>query len=96
MEDYLAADRRLVEQIQRQELAVKAAQRYEAIATKRYKLGIDTYLNVLTAQNNVLTTQQTLTTLKTNQMTAAVQLVTALGGDWNATELPSEKKVAHK
>lgn len=96
VEDYLVASRQLAEQIQRQQLAVAAAQRYETLATTRYKTGIDTYLNVLTAQNNVLSTQQTLTTLKTQQMTTAVQLVTALGGGWNASELPSEKQVARK
>jgi NodT family efflux transporter outer membrane factor (OMF) lipoprotein len=96
VEDYLVSDRRLAEQIQRQELAVKAAQRYEAIATKRYKTGIDTYLNVLTAQNDVLSTQQTLATLKASQMTAAVQLVAALGGGWDTGSLPGEKEVARK
>jgi outer membrane protein TolC len=96
VEDYLVASRQLAEQIQRQRLAVAAAQRYETLATKRYKTGIDTYLNVLTAQNNVLSTQQTLTTLKTQQMTAAVQLVKALGGGWEVTELPSEKEVTQK
>jgi NodT family efflux transporter outer membrane factor (OMF) lipoprotein len=96
VEDYLVGSRQLAEQIQRQRLAVAAAQRYETLATKRYKTGIDTYLNVLTAQNNVLSTQQTLTTLKTQQMTATVQLVTALGGGWEVTELPSEKEVTQR
>jgi NodT family efflux transporter outer membrane factor (OMF) lipoprotein len=96
VEDYLVASRQLAEQIQRQQLAVTAAQRYETLATKRYKTGIDTYLNVLTAQNNVLSTQQTLTSLKTQQMTSAVQLITALGGGWDLTELPGEKQVAQK
>lgn len=96
VEDHLVTSRQLAEQIQRQELAVAAAQRYETLATKRYKTGIDTYLNVLTAQNNALSTQQTLTSLNTQQMTAAVQLITALGGGWNASELPGEKQVARK
>jgi outer membrane protein TolC len=96
VEDYLVSDRRVAEQIDKQELAVKAAQRYEAIAFKRYKSGIDTYLNVLTAQNNVLTTQQTLATLKTSRMTASVQLITALGGGWDAGSLPREKELARK
>lgn len=96
VEDYLVSSRQLAEQIERQQLAVTAAQRYETLATKRYKTGIDTYLNVLTAQNNVLNTQQTLSTLRTQQMTAAVQLVAALGGGWDKSELPSEKQVAQK
>ncbi len=96
VEDYLVASRQLAEQTERQQLAVAAAQHYESLATTRYKTGIDTYLNVLTAQNNVLSTQQTLTNLQTQQMTVAVQLVAALGGGWNASELPNEKQVAAK
>lgn len=96
VEDYLVSDRRLAEQIEREELAVKASQRYEAIAMKRYTTGIDTYLNVLTAQNNLLSTQQTLATLKTDRMTAAVQLIAALGGGWDASHLPGEKETARK
>ena len=96
VEDYLVTSRQIAEQIQRQQLAVAAAQHYETLANTRYKTGIDTYLNVLTAQNNVLSTQQTLTNLQAQQMTAAVQLVAALGGGWNVSQLPSEKQVSKK
>lgn len=96
VEDYLVANRQLAEQTGREQLAVDAAQRYEQLATTRYRTGIDTYLNVLTAQNSLFNAQQSMVTLKTNQMTSAVQLITALGGGWDSTQLPTEKQVASR
>jgi NodT family efflux transporter outer membrane factor (OMF) lipoprotein len=96
VEDYLVASRQLAEQEQKQQLAIQAAQRYEKLALTRYKTGVDTYLNVLTAQNNVFSSQQTAVTLETSRMTTAIQLIAALGGGWNASDLPSEKEVSKK
>jgi outer membrane protein TolC len=55
----------------------------------RYQTGVDTYLNVLTAQNTLLGNQQTIATLRTNQMVTSVQLIAALGGGWSAKPGPS-------
>jgi NodT family efflux transporter outer membrane factor (OMF) lipoprotein len=96
VEDYLASSRMLADQIQRERLAVQSSEHYQQIATTRYKAGIDTYLNVLTAQNSLLTNQQTLTTLKTNQVVAAIQLVAALGGGWDTTQLPPVAEMKRK
>lgn len=96
VEDYLVAYRQLAEQSQREQTSITAAQRYQQLANTRYKTGIDTYLNVLTAQNTVLSSQQTLVSLQTSRMTSAVQLIAALGGGWDATDLPSEKAVQAK
>lgn len=93
VEDYLVASRRLAEQEQRQQAAITASKRYQQLALTRYKTGVDTYLNVLTAQNSVFSSQQTQVTLQTNRMTTAVQLIAALGGGWSSSDLPSEKEV---
>ena len=55
---------------------------------------IDPYLNVITAQTTLLSNQQTAVTLRRQQMTASVQLVEALGGSWNVSDLPSATQVA--
>ena len=89
VEDYIATVRVLSQQIERQKRAVNAAQRYLDIATTRYKTGIDPYLNVITAQTTLLTDQQTEVTLRVSEMTAAVQLIQALGGGWDTGQLPS-------
>jgi len=94
VEDYVASLRVLSQQISRQQAAVEAAQRYLDIATARYQTGLDPYLNVITAENALLSDQQTEVTLRMNEMTAAVQLVQALGGGWQAGQLPAPAQVA--
>jgi NodT family efflux transporter outer membrane factor (OMF) lipoprotein len=96
VEDYLVSSRQLAEQQRRQQAAINSAQRYQQLALTRYRTGVDTYLNVLTAQNSVFSSQQTDVTLRTNRMVAAVQLIAALGGGWNAADLPSEHEVSRK
>ncbi|RXH54619.1 efflux transporter outer membrane subunit [Granulicella sibirica] len=93
VEDYIATLRINSQQIVQQQVAVDAAQRYLNIATDRYKTGLDPYLNVITAQTTLLSDQQTQVTLRTAQMTAAVQLIQALGGGWDTTKLPAANQV---
>ena len=95
-EDYLAAIRLLGQQRGEQQDAVAAAQRYFDLANIRYTTGIDTFLNVFTAQTSLLTNQQTAVNLRVQQMTSSVQLIEALGGGWDTTQLPTEKAVARK
>jgi NodT family efflux transporter outer membrane factor (OMF) lipoprotein len=85
VEDNLAALRILSQEIQEQDAAVDSSRRYLALANDRYRLGIDSYLNVITAQTTLLSNQRTAVNLRMQQMTATVQLIKALGGGWNAT-----------
>jgi outer membrane protein TolC len=93
VEDDLASLRILSRQIQQQDTAVKAAERYLNLAMHRYKLGIDSYLNVIVAQATYLSNRQTLVNLRAQQMAASVQLVEAIGGGWDASEMPSYKQL---
>ncbi len=88
VEDYLATLRITSQQVMRQRAAVSSAQRYWKIATARYETGLDPYLNVITAETTLLSDQQTELTLEVSQLTAAVQLVQALGGGWDVRSLP--------
>jgi NodT family efflux transporter outer membrane factor (OMF) lipoprotein len=90
VEDNLVALRVLKTQIQQQEVAVNSSQKYLNLAIYRYKLGIDSYLNVITAQTTLLSNRQTLVNLYTQQMTDAVVLVEDLGGGWNSSQLPKD------
>ena len=96
VEDNLAALRILAREIQQQDMAVESAARNLRLATARYRAGIDPYLNVITAQTTLLSNQQTAVTLRRQQMTASVQLVEALGGSWNVSDLPSATQVARR
>jgi NodT family efflux transporter outer membrane factor (OMF) lipoprotein len=91
VEDYIATLRVLSQQISKQEEAVNAAQRYVDIATARYETGLDPYLNVIVAQTTLLSDQQNELTLRISKMTAAVELIQALGGGWDVTQLPAVK-----
>jgi outer membrane protein TolC len=51
---------------------------------------------VLTAQTTLLADQQTLANLQTQVMTSSVELVVALGGGWDSSQLPSAKDVSKK
>jgi NodT family efflux transporter outer membrane factor (OMF) lipoprotein len=95
-EDNLASIRLLGQQRSEQQDAIVAAQRYYDLSNIRYKTGIDTFLNVFTAQTSLLTNQQTAVNLRVQQMTSSVQLIEALGGGWDTTQLPSEKAVAKR
>ena len=89
VEDNLSSIRILSIEIAQQDTAVGSAQRNLKIAIDRYKLGIDPYLNVITAQTTLFGNQQTDVNLRIQQITASVQLVEAIGGGWNASQLPS-------
>jgi len=96
VEDNLASLRILSVEIQYQDTAVKSAEKSLAIAKDRYSLGIDPYLNVLTAQTALLSNQETAVNLRIQQMTASGGLIEALGGGWNASQLPSPAQLISK
>jgi NodT family efflux transporter outer membrane factor (OMF) lipoprotein len=93
VEDNLAALRILSHELDQQNEAVASAQRALTLSNERYKSGIDSYLNVITAQAALLNNQRTVVNLRTQQMTASVELIKALGGGWNASELPTPKQL---
>ena len=96
VEDTLASLRILSQEVQEQDEAVTSAQRNLKIATDRYRLGLDPYLNVITAQTALLSNQQTTVNLKMERMTSSVQLIEALGGGWDASQLPSASSLIAK
>ncbi|HTB12368.1 MAG TPA: efflux transporter outer membrane subunit [Bryobacteraceae bacterium] len=96
VEDYIASLRVSSRQIERQNAAVVSGQSYVSIETARYQTGLDPYLTLITAQLTLLNDQLTQVTLHVNEMTAAVQLIQALGGGWDTTQLPTPTQVSSK
>ncbi|HTB92360.1 MAG TPA: efflux transporter outer membrane subunit [Candidatus Sulfotelmatobacter sp.] len=96
VEDSLAEVRILSTQIQQQQQAVESAQKFLELSLVRYETGVDTYLNVLVAQTTLLTDQQQLSSLQTLEMTSSVQLIEALGGGWDRSQLPTPPQVTKK
>ena len=90
VEDNLVALHILERETQTQNLAVASAQQQMDIAMKLYTRGLDPYLDVIQAQNVVLSNELTSANLVTRRMTASVLLVKALGGGWDRSQLPHE------
>ncbi len=96
VEDNLSALRILSQEIQQQDTAIQSAQRSLNLATDRYRLGIDPYLNVITAQTTLFSNQQTAVNLRTEQIVDSVQLIEALGGGWDSSTLPTSQQIVSR
>lgn len=93
VEDNLAGQRILAEEQREQQTAVKSAEHYLALTLTRYKAGIDSALNVATAQNTVLTSREALVQVELRQVDANIALVMALGGGWDTSRIPSMRSM---
>ncbi len=88
VEDNLAVLRILAQESVQQHEATIAAQGAQTIFNNRYVGGIDTYLQVVTAQNAALANERNELDIMRRRMDASVLLVKALGGGWNTGKLP--------
>jgi NodT family efflux transporter outer membrane factor (OMF) lipoprotein len=96
VEDALAALRILTQQIQLQHQAVESARSALDLETARYQQGIDPYIDVVIEQNNLLAAQQTLAQIEIQRVTASVQLIEALGGGWDRSQMPTPSQLTAK
>ncbi len=96
VEDNLAASKILEEEALVQKRAVDAANEALALTINQYKAGTVSYINVMTAQTVALTNRVTAVQLQGSRLSASVQLVTALGGNWNMKTMPSADDVGDK
>ena len=88
VEDQLSGLRILELESVVEQRAVESAQHSFDLSNQRYKGGVTSYLEVLTAEATLLQNQRTAIDLQTRQFVASVGLVRALGGGWDATRLP--------
>jgi NodT family efflux transporter outer membrane factor (OMF) lipoprotein len=88
VEDNLAAVRILENEAKVQDEAVAAAQRSLDLSTIRYKGGVTSYLEVITAQSAALTDEVTAVNILGRRMANTVLLIQALGGGWDRSSLP--------
>jgi NodT family efflux transporter outer membrane factor (OMF) lipoprotein len=88
VEDQLSALRIYQQEAVSQQAALLAARRSTQISTNRYKGGTTNYLEVLTAQTVQLSNERTAADLTTRQFASSVQLIRALGGGWDTSQLP--------
>ena len=89
VEDNLAALRILDQEAQTQNGAVVAAEHSLQLSNNRYRGGVSSYLEVITAQSIALTDERAAVDVLRRRMTATVLLIKALGGGWDASQLPT-------
>lgn len=84
VEDQLAAQRLLTQQLTAETAALQAARRTLEISNTRYQGGVLTYLEVAIAQSSALAHEVTVVQLSANRVAASVALIKALGAGWCA------------
>jgi outer membrane protein, multidrug efflux system len=80
--DDLAAKKFLDEQLADQTSLVNAEQRRYDLSDARYKNGVDNYLTVLTAQQDLYTARQNQIATQFSRLSNLINLYQALGGGW--------------
>jgi outer membrane protein TolC len=88
VEDQLSGMRVLEHEAVVERAAVASAQHSLDVSNQRYKGGVTSYLEVLTAEATLLQNEQTAVGLETRQFVDSVGLIRSLGGGWDATQLP--------
>jgi NodT family efflux transporter outer membrane factor (OMF) lipoprotein len=96
VEDELAATRILSQQVLRQREAVDAAQTTLDLEMGRFQSGIDPYIDVTTAQVTLLSDQQTLVSIQIQEAVASIELIQALGGGWDRSQLATPAQLTAK
>jgi multidrug efflux system outer membrane protein len=79
--DLLVARDQLAEQLKAVEAQERSQQRAADIAQARYRQGVGSFLEVLDAQRQLFTVQQSLIQVRRTMWSAAAQLYKALGGE---------------
>jgi len=93
VEDQLAGERILAQEARAQDAAVVAARAAERTINNQYLAGTQAYTAVIVAQTVALNDAVTAVNSQQSRLTTSVALVEALGGGWNASQLPDESKI---
>lgn len=93
VEDQLAALRILAEQARALDSAVASSREAERIIFNQYKAGTVAYTNVVVAQTAALSNAEDALRVQQSRLVAAVALIQALGGGWDASQLPSRGRI---
>jgi outer membrane protein TolC len=93
VEDELAALRILADQAVAQEAAVVASREAERIFLNQYKAGTVAYTSVVVAEATALGNAETAINIQQSRLLASVALIQALGGGWDAQQLPGRDRI---
>jgi NodT family efflux transporter outer membrane factor (OMF) lipoprotein len=83
VEDQLSSLRILSEELNQQHEAAASAQHTVELSIVRFRNGVDSYVNVITAENAFLSAREAELQVKLKQLAASVSLINDLGGGWS-------------
>ncbi|HEY1794635.1 MAG TPA: efflux transporter outer membrane subunit [Stellaceae bacterium] len=93
VEDELAALRILHQQAAAAASATAAAREAERVINNQYLAGTQAYTAVIVAEQTALADAENQLTIRQSELVASVALIQALGGGWNAAQLPSSERI---
>jgi len=93
VEDQLASLRILAEQAEVQDKAVAAAFEAARILNNQYLAGTVAFTSVIVADQTALANAETAVNIRQSRLVASAALIQALGGGWDATQLPSRDRI---
>jgi outer membrane protein TolC len=95
--DAVASRNALAARLGESRQALAASEQAYAIARQRYEGGLSTYLNVLTAEQQVLQSRMAVADLEARAFSLDVALVRALGGGFSitSTAIAAPKDFSH-
>ena len=93
VEDQLAALRILAQEATVQDAAVASAREAVRVLNNQYLAGTVAYTNVIVAEQTALGDAETALTIREDRLVASASLIQALGGGWNAAQLPSRGRI---
>jgi outer membrane protein TolC len=93
VEDELVAERVLAEESVAEDAAVKAARQAEATIRNQYVAGTQAYTAVIVAENTALADEESAVNIRQSRLVASVALIEALGGGWDASQLPGHDQI---
>ncbi|WP_395666009.1 efflux transporter outer membrane subunit [Methylocella sp.] len=93
VEDQLVAARLLAQQAKVQDAAVQAAREQVDVLLNQYSAGTVAFTAVVVGQAQLLSNQISALTVRQNRFLAAVRLIEALGGGWDARDLPDAARI---
>jgi NodT family efflux transporter outer membrane factor (OMF) lipoprotein len=94
VEDNLAALRILSTELAQAHKASDAARRAVELTLVLYRNGVDSYVQVITAQNALLSARETELQVQLRQLTSSVALINDLGGGWSMADLGQTEATA--
>jgi NodT family efflux transporter outer membrane factor (OMF) lipoprotein len=88
VEDEVVTLRVLEKEAVIEDATVAAAKEAEKLTLNQYKAGTVPYSSVITAQTTRLSAEETALSVLSSRLQASVALIEAVGGGWDATQLP--------